>query len=101
MWKYRYDPVNQLISAVKHATDTSETVLKRHAYSYDPAGNRVVEQIDDVITLSASDSLNRVIEQGVGGPMIVAGSLNEPGTVTISGVPATVDANNNFRGAVQ
>ena len=32
--------------------------------------------------------------------MVVAGTLNEPGTVTISGVPATVDANNNFRGTV-
>jgi RHS repeat-associated protein len=32
--------------------------------------------------------------------MIVAGTLNEPGTVTISGVPAVVDASNNFRGTV-
>lgn len=32
--------------------------------------------------------------------MIIAGSLNEPGTVTISGQPAIVDANNNFRGTV-
>ena len=32
--------------------------------------------------------------------MVIAGSLNEPGTVTISGVPAIVDASNNFRGTV-
>ena len=32
--------------------------------------------------------------------MIIAGSLNEPGTVTISGVPVTVDASNNFRGTL-
>jgi uncharacterized protein RhaS with RHS repeats len=59
-----------------------------------------VEQIDDVVTLSAYDNLNRLTSQAPGGPMIVAGSLNEPGTVTISGVPAVVDAANNFRGTV-
>jgi RHS repeat-associated protein len=100
LWKYGYDPADQLISAVKHATDTPQTVLKRYAYAYDPAGNRTVEQIDDAVTLSAYDNLNRLTSQAPGGPMIVAGSLNEPGTVTISGVPAVVDASNNFRGTV-
>lgn len=32
--------------------------------------------------------------------MVIAGTLNEPGTVTISGKPAVVDATNNFRGTV-
>ena len=85
---------------MKHATDTPQTVLKRYAYAYDPAGNRTVEQIDDAVTLSAYDNLNRLTSQAPGGPMVVAGSLNEPGTVTISGVPAVVDANNDFRGTV-
>ena len=100
MWKYSYDPADQLSAAVKHATDTGETVLKRYAYAYDPAGNRTVEQIDDAITLSAYDNLNRFTSQAPGGPMVIAGSLNEPGTVTISGVRAVVDGNNNFRGTV-
>ena len=59
-----------------------------------------MEQIDDATTLSAYDNLNRLVSQAPGGPMVVAGSLNEPGTVTISGMPAIVDANNNFRGSV-
>ena len=100
LWRYGYDPADQLISAVKHATDTPQTVLKRYAYAYDPAGNRTVEQIDDTITLSAYDNLNRLTSQAPGGPMVVAGALNEPGTVTISGVPAIVDSSNNFRGTV-
>jgi RHS repeat-associated protein len=100
LWKYGYDQADQLISAVKHATDTPQTVLKRYAYAYDPGGNRTVEQIDDVITLSAYDNLNRLMSQAPGGPMVVGGSLNEPGTVTISGMPAVVDSNNNFRGTV-
>jgi RHS repeat-associated protein len=100
VWKYVYDAADQLISAVKHATDTPQTVLKGHAYAYDPAGNRTIEQADEAIMLSAYDNLNRLISQAPGGPMVVAGSLNEPGTVTVSGVPAVVDANNNFRGTV-
>ena len=100
LWRYGYDPADQLISAVKHATDTPQTVLQRFAYGYDPAGNRTVEQIDDSITLSAYDNLNRLTIQTPGGAMVIAGSLSEPGTVTISGIPATVDASNNFRGTV-
>jgi YD repeat-containing protein len=87
LWKYGYDPADQLIAAVKHATDTPETVLQRYAYAYDPAGNRMVEQIDDAVTLSAFDNLNRLTSQAPGGPMVIAGSLNEPGTVTISAPP--------------
>ena len=52
------------------------------------------------MTLSAYDNLNRLTSQAPGGPMVIMGALNEPGTVTISGVPVTVDANNNFRGTV-
>ena len=100
LWKYGYDQADQLISAVKHATDASQTVLQRFAYAYDPAGNRTVEQIDDVVTLSTYNVLNRLTSQVPGGQMVVAGNLNEPGTVTISGASATVDANNNFRGKV-
>jgi hypothetical protein len=100
LWKYGYDQADQLISAVNHATDTPQTVLQRFAYAYDPSGNRSVEQIDDVVTLSAYDNLNRLTSQAPGGPMVIAGTLNEPGTVTISGKPAVVDANNNFRGTV-
>jgi RHS repeat-associated protein len=100
LWRYGYDPADQLISAVKHATDTPQTVLQRFHYAYDPAGNRTVEQIDDAVTLSAYDNLNRLTTQAPGGPLVIAGTLNEPGTVTISGKPAVVDASNNFRGTV-
>jgi RHS repeat-associated protein len=100
LWRYGYDPADQLTSAVKHATDTPQTVLQRFHYAYDPAGNRTVEQIDDAVTLSAYDNLNRLTSQAPGGPMVIAGTLNEPGTVTISGKPGIVDANNNFRGTV-
>lgn len=100
LWEYGYDRADQLTSAVKKSTATPATILQRFAYAYDPAGNRTVEQIDDAVTLSAYDTLNRLTGQAPGGPMVIMGALNEPGTVTISGVPVTVDANNNFRGTV-
>jgi RHS repeat-associated protein len=100
VWKYGYDAANQLTSAVKHATDTSQTILQRFAYAYDPAGNRTVEQIDDSVTLSAYDRLNRLTSQAPGGPLVIMGTLNEPGTVAISGVPLAVDSSNNFSGTV-
>lgn len=100
LWKYGYDQSHQLTAAAKHATDTPQTVLERYAYAYDAAGNRTVEQIDDTITLAAYDNLNRLTNQAPGGPVVIAGSLNEAGTVTISGVPAVVSADNDFRGTV-
>lgn len=100
VWEYVYDQVDQLLAAVKKSTATPATVLQRFAYAYDPAGNRTVEQIDDQIMLSAYDNLNQLTSQAPGGPLVVAGSLNEPGTVTISGSPVIVDSNNSFRGTV-
>lgn len=100
LWKYGYDAADQLTRAVKHATDAQESILQRYGYAYDPAGNRTLEQIDDSVTLSSYDNLNRLTAQAPGGPLVVAGLLNEPGTVTIAGVPTTVDATNGFRGTV-
>jgi len=100
VWEYGYDPADQLTSAVKKSTITPSTILQRFAYAYDPGGNRTVEQIDDAVTLSAYNNLNRLTSQAPGGPMVIMGALNEPGTVTISGASVTVDANNNFRGTV-
>jgi RHS repeat-associated protein len=98
LWTYRYDAADQLTSAVKATTDPTAQVLNRYGYAYDPAGNRTVEQIDDAITLTGHDRLNRLITQVAGGPMIVAGAVNEPATVTVQGAPATVSAANDFRG---
>jgi YD repeat-containing protein len=100
LWRYGYDGADQLARAVKHDTDGPETVLQRYAYAYDPAGNRTVEQIDDAVLLSSHDALNRLLAQAPGGPLVVAGTLDEPGTVRIDGVAAAVDAAGAFRGTV-
>jgi hypothetical protein len=85
---------------VKQATDPQQTVLKRYAYAYDPAGNRTAEQVDDQVLGASYDSLNRLLSQQPAGPITFAGAVNEPATVTVQGVPAAVGADNTFRAAV-
>jgi RHS repeat-associated protein len=100
IWLYGYDAANQLMRAVHQTTGGSPTTLKRYGYGYDPAGNRTHEQIDDAITAASYDSSNRLLSHNAGGRLTFAGSLNEPGTVTVQGVPATVAATNAFGGVV-
>ncbi len=98
LWRYGYDQADQLTSAIKHATDPQETILKRYFYTYDPAGNRTSEQIDDSVTTDSHDVLNRLMSQTPGGALMFRGHLDEAGTVTINGKPATVFADNRFEG---
>ena len=101
LWEYGYDGADQLVRAVKRATDPQATVLQRFAYGYDPAGNRLFEQIDDAVTAWTYDRLNRLVTQQAGGVLRVAGTVNEPATVRIDGRPATVDASGVFVGGIQ
>jgi hypothetical protein len=54
--------------SAKQTTDPTPTILNRYAYSYDPAGNRTSEQIDDAVTLATHDSLNRLLTHASGLP---------------------------------
>jgi RHS repeat-associated protein len=101
IWDYGYDNADQLIRAVKRATDPQATVLQRFAYGYDPAGNRLYEQIDDTVTSWTYDRLNRLMTQQAGGLLRVAGSVNEPATVRVQGQAAAVNATGAFSGGVQ
>ena len=98
VWEYGYDAADQLTAAIKKATDPQQTVLKRYYYRYDPAGNRLSEQIDDSITSWTYDSLNRLVTQTPGGLLKIRGQLDEPGTVSVNGAPALVSAANLFEG---
>lgn len=99
-WRYSYDAADQLVTAALWTTNATPAVLKRYGYTYDPAANRLSEQTDDAITLSSHDSLNRLQSLMAGGPLRVAGTINEPATVTIQGKPATVAGDNTFNGTV-
>ena len=99
LWEYGYDQADQLTAAIKKATDPQQTVLKRYYYRYDPAGNRLSEQIDDQITSWTYDSLNRLVTQTPGGLLKIRGHLDEAGSVSVNGAPALVSASNLFEGA--
>ena len=99
IWEYGYDPADQLTAAIKKTTGGTPTVAQR-LYAYDPAGNRTVEQIDEVTTWSSYDALNRLTTHVPGGALRVVGKVNEAETVTIDGRPALVDASALFRGPV-
>jgi RHS repeat-associated protein len=98
LYTFTYDLVDQLTSALLTDTNTTPTLLKRQAWAYDAAGNRTVDQTDDAVFASTHDAMNRLQSHAPGGPIVFDGSLNEAGTVTIDGQPATVDGNNNFHG---
>lgn len=98
IYNLSYDLVDQLTAAVLTNTNTTPTVLKRQAWSYDVAGNRTVDQTDDAVFSTSHNSMNRLQSRESGGAIVLEGSLNEPAAVTIDGRPATVDSSNNFRG---
>ena len=99
-WTYGYDTADQLTRAVKQTTDPVPVVLQRFAYGYDPAGNRVFEQIDDAVTSWTYDALNRLVTQQGGGVLRFAGTVSEPATVTVAGQPASVSSANAFEAGV-
>lgn len=94
---FGYDPAGQLRTATLNNASTN-AVLKQYAYNYDPAGNRLSEQIDSAVTGFGVNALNQLTSQGVGGSMLFNGSINEPGTVSINGSPASVDSSLSFSG---
>jgi len=99
-YAFDYDSADQLRAAIWRTTETTPTILARYTYTYDPTGNRTVEQIDDAPMLSTYDNMNRITSQNPGGAIRFAGMLDETGTVTIDGLPATVASDNHFEGSV-
>ncbi len=115
-WRYGYDAADPLMAAVHQTTDATPSLLARYAYAYDPVGNRTVEQIDDAVTVTTHDRLNRLVTQAPGGVLRFAGSVSEPAafdmaqavpsasrgaTVTVQGQPATVTAGGHFAARVR
>jgi len=94
-----YDSADQLVSAALRTTDPTPTPIKRYVYGYDKGGNRTSEQVDDVVTQSAHNSVNELTSQTPGGALRFAGSINEAATVTVQAKPALVSGDNKFDGS--
>jgi RHS repeat-associated protein len=101
VWSAQYDPVNQLLAVTARGNSLAGAILKQYAYGYDLAGNRTSEQIGSgtgvspvAISQSTYNNANQLTSRtGGSGPMQFAGSLDEPGMVTVAGNAATM---NNF-----
>ena len=100
LWEYGYDAADQLTAGVKKSSDPTASILNRYAYSYDPAGNRLTEQIDDSVVGATYNNVNELLTHSPSGAVRVEGTLSEPATVTINGKPATVTADNKFVGSI-
>jgi hypothetical protein len=73
-------------------------ILKRYYYAYDPAGDRLAEQIDDAVTGATYNNMNQLVSQQAGGALVFKGTVSEPANVTVGGKPATVTADDRFEG---
>ena len=100
LWRYGYDRADQLVRAVQETTGGTPTILHAYAYGYDPAGNRLYEQIDTDVTAWTYTNLNRLQAQAGGGVLQIRGTVNEPATVTVQGVPAAVSSAQAFQGGL-
>jgi RHS repeat-associated protein len=100
-----YDPVNQLLSSTVHSGTIAGSIIKQFIYQYDAAGNRTSEQIQSgagvapAVSSASYNNLNQLTSRtGSTGTTRFRGSLNETGTVTVAGSPATMTAHTNFTG---
>jgi RHS repeat-associated protein len=100
-----YDQADQLIAATQKKT-SNNSLVKRFAYHYDPAGNRTTEQIDNALNSAIHNSLNQITTTSPGGEYRIKGSLSEFSKVSFSNSTngavdsATVDENNVFTGSI-
>ena len=95
------DGVDRLLAATLQTTDPTPAILKRHRYTYDHAGNRATEQIDDAAVAASYNNLDALTALQPGGVLSFRGTVNEPATVTVQGKPATVTDSNAFQGQAQ
>ena len=88
---YRYDALSQLVEATRSPGGN------QWSYRYDDAGNRIEEEGVDGANRYQYTGWNRLATRTGGGTAVVRGAVDEPSTVTIGGLPASV-AGSSFEG---
>jgi RHS repeat-associated protein len=99
VYDFGYDTTDELTSAILRSTDPTPVTIKRYAYGFDAAGNRIADQVDDAGFEGIFNSRNQLISRQPAGNLLFRGSINEPGTVAIQGQSAQVGADNRFEGS--
>jgi RHS repeat-associated protein len=98
LYEFGYDAADQLQAATLKSTDVAPAILKRYGYSYDPAGNRTSEQVDDPVMADSHNARNQLASRQAGGTVTFRGTVSEPATVNVAGLPAVVMPDNRFEG---
>jgi hypothetical protein len=100
VFRFAYDQADELVAATKWTTDEVPALLKRYAYAYDRAANRVSDQIDDEVTGATYNTMNRLVSQQPSGQLRFAGTISELAAVTVAGKSAAVNTDNTFSAMV-
>jgi len=95
---YAYDAAGQLV--VAKFFDPVSAVQHGYFFTYDLSGNRTQEQIDSSVNTSQFNTTNEYLAESIGGKMSFVGSASEPASITLGGLPATLDSSNNWTGSV-
>jgi len=88
LWTYGYDNADQVVAATQTNTSTN-AVLSQYVYGYDPAGNRLTEQVGLNVTQTAYNNLNQITGTSAGGALQFSGTTSKPSQVTVAGSSAT------------
>jgi len=93
-WHYGYDAATRLTSAI--LKNPLDVVIKTHGWQYDPSNNRIASETDaSGIVPTRHNKLNQLLAHG-SGPVRFAGTLDEPGTVTVNGQDAKMRTHTLF-----
>jgi RHS repeat-associated protein len=98
VYDFGYDAADKLIAATLRSTGGTPSVLRRHGYGFDRAGNRTASQLDAGVTAATFDNRNRLLSTQPGGAILFRGEVNEPATVVIAGQPASTPSDLTFSG---
>ncbi len=96
-WDLGYDAADQLTNWTQRV-DSTNTLSAQYSNRYDLVGNWRATQNSAGVSTALHNSVNELTSLTAGGTLSLEGTLSEPATVTIQGVPATVDGTNTYRG---
>jgi len=94
---YGYDDLDRLTSVSR--TGVGENTWR---FGYDAVGNRTSTQVGSGEVVSPTfNNRNQLLQQAVGGALVVEGTLNEESTVSVNGAPARMLTPTHFEATIQ
>ena len=87
---FDYDKANQLTGAA--VKQVGGALLHQFGYVYDPAGNRLGEQVDGSVNGGTFNGLNQLTSRAGGGHIVLEGTVSKPSTVSVGGSNVAVNA---------